>query len=242
MSEKDAIYQTDTGMSGRFVFDEKVVRVFPDMIGRSVPGYEWVVPMTGLIARRYARPGSVLYDLGCSLGASSLAMRSAVNVRPVSMVAVDNSAAMVKAFQEKLGASPGEIPIEIREADVLDTRVENASVVVLNFTMQFIDPQRRDELIRNIHAGLNEGGVLILSEKIRFAEDADQARQTALHEDFKRAKGYSDLEIAGKRAALENVLRADTEQRHRRRLAAAGFAQVDRWFQCFSFCSYLAFK
>ena len=69
MSEKDAIYQTDTGMSGRFVFDEKVVRVFPDMIGRSVPGYEWVVPMTGLIARRYAQPDSVLYDLGCSLGA-----------------------------------------------------------------------------------------------------------------------------------------------------------------------------
>lgn len=105
MSETDAIYQTDTGMSGRFVFDEKVVQVFPDMIGRSVPGYEWVVPMTGLIARRYAQPGSVLYDLGCSLGASSLAMRSAVNVRPVSMVAVDNSAAMVKAFQEKLGTS-----------------------------------------------------------------------------------------------------------------------------------------
>ena len=78
MNEKDDIFDSGILKTEDFVFDERVVRVFPDMINRSVPGYALVVPMTGMLARRYAQDQTNLYDLGCSLGAVSLAMRSAV--------------------------------------------------------------------------------------------------------------------------------------------------------------------
>jgi tRNA (cmo5U34)-methyltransferase len=242
MSEKDTLFETGDGDPGGFVFDERVVRVFPDMIARSVPGYALVPPMTGLLARRYAQAGSCLYDLGCSLGASTLAMRTAVAAPNTRILAVDNSPAMVRRCRELVEQDPGEIPVEVLEADLRDVRVENASVVVLNFTLQFVDPRDRLGALEGVRAGLRDGGVLVLSEKICFDDPRSQALQENWHHDYKRAKGYTELEISGKRSALEKVLRADGEARHRERLSAAGFSRVERWFQCFSFCSYVAFR
>ena len=71
--EHDNLFTKSRATSSGFRFDEQVVKVFPDMITRSVPGYELVVPMIGMLARRYAQPGSRIYDLGCSLGAATLA-------------------------------------------------------------------------------------------------------------------------------------------------------------------------
>jgi len=242
VSGKDRLYSGGADGAGTFVFDERVVRVFPDMISRSVPGYALLVPMTGMLARRYAQPDSRLYDLGCSLGAATLAMRAAVRARPVEIVALDASPAMVAACRSAVDHDQGDVPVTVVEADVRAAPVENASVVAMNYTLQFIEPGERLALLQRIHAGLRPGGVLLLSEKIRFENSVTQADQTAWHEDYKRAKGYSELEIAGKRTALENVLKAETEAQHRARLDAAGFSRVERWFQCFSFCSYLAFR
>jgi len=229
-------------MTSGFRFDEEVVKVFPDMIARSVPGYELIVPMIGLLARRYAQPDSVIYDLGCSLGAASLAMSLAVRAGGARIVAVDNSAAMVAQCQRYLVEKAGAVPVEVRHEDMLDTRIENASVVVLNFTLQFLDREQRQALINRIAAGMRKGGALVLSEKICFEDEAEQGDQTTWHHDFKRAQGYSELEIAQKRNALEDVLRPDTEARHHQRLEQAGLTGTRRWFQCFSFASYIAFK
>lgn len=243
MSDRDHLFAGGAeAAAGSFAFDERVVRVFPDMIARSVPGYALVVPMTGMLARRYARAGTRVYDLGCSLGATTLAMRAAVATPGVRIVAVDNAPAMVRRLRERLDAEGAGPPVDVVEADIRDLPFEAASFVVLNFTLQFIEPEERLQLLARIHAALCDGGALVLSEKIRFADEGEQARQTAWHHDFKRAKGYSELEIAGKRAALENVLRPDTEAEHRERLLQAGFRDAGRWFQCFSFCSYIAFR
>ena len=83
MSERDRLFETTITEPGEFVFDERVVRVFPDMINRSVPGYATVVSMTAMLARRYAQPNTRIYDLGCSLGAVTLAMRAAVRAEAV---------------------------------------------------------------------------------------------------------------------------------------------------------------
>jgi tRNA (cmo5U34)-methyltransferase len=242
MTEKDLLFSTGDQAVGSFVFDERVVRVFPDMIARSVPGYELAIPMTGLLARHYAQDGSRLFDLGCSLGASTLAMRSAVKANGVKITAVDASPAMVDACRSRVANDPGAIPVEVLESDIRDVEIENASVIVMNFTLQFVEPADRPALLGACCEGLRPGGAMILSEKIRFADPGTQARQTAWHEDYKRARGYSELEIAGKRSALENVLKSDTEARHVGRLRQAGFSTVERWFQCFSFCGYLAIK
>jgi tRNA (cmo5U34)-methyltransferase len=245
MTERDRLYETAISEPGDFVFDERVVRVFPDMINRSVPGYATVVPMLGMLARRYAQPDSNLYDLGCSLGAVALAMQSTVRTPGVRIIAVDNAPDMIRGLEARLKASPadeGAPPIDPLRQDILDTPIERASVTVLNFTLQFVPPDRRSALVAGIAAGTSPGGVLLLSEKIRFEDPAEETLQTDWHHAFKRARGYSDLEIARKREALENVLRPETLATHRRRLEQAGFTRVYRWFQGFNFVSLVALR
>ncbi len=238
----DKLFAKSRATTSGFRFDEQVVKVFPDMIARSVPGYELVVPMIGLLARRYAQTGSRIYDLGCSLGAASLAMSMALRTEGVKIIAVDNSAAMVSRCRENVADGSGSVPIDVRLENMLDTQIENASVVVLNFTLQFLDRKQRQTLIDRISAGMRKDAVLIISEKICFTDPKEQSDQTEWHHDFKRTQGYSDLEIAQKRNALEDVLRPDTEQAHFERFKQAGLSRPRRWFQCFSFTSYIVFK
>jgi tRNA (cmo5U34)-methyltransferase len=149
---------------------------------------------------------------------------------------------MVSKFKKVLAENSGSVPIDVRLENIQDTRIENASVVVLNFTLQFLDRDQRQALINKIAAGLRDGGALIVSEKVCFEDGQEQADQTVWHHDFKRAQGYSDLEIAQKRNALEDVLRPETEASHFIRMQQAGLSNPRRWFQCFSFASYIAFK
>lgn len=244
MSQKDTLFQYDMSDPGDFVFDDRVVRVFPDMINRSVPGYGLIVPMIGMLARRYARENTVLYDLGCSLGAVSIAMRAAVRRPGIKIVAVDSSADMIHRLNELLEDHTGPQAPEIHavQQDITQTPFDNASVVVLNFTLQFLQPCQRKALLSRIASGLVPGGVLILSEKIRFEDEVEQALQTEWHHDFKKTQGYSGLEIAQKRDALENVMKPDSMEQHRDRLNSVGFERVSQWFQGFNFVSMVAFR
>ena len=240
-TETDRIYARERDHIERFSFDEQVARVFPDMIRRSVPGYGTIVEMTGILAARYARPDTRLYDLGCSLGASTLAMARLVPHRDCRIIAVDNSPAMIGEARSLLaqGETPP-VPVELQCGDVRELRLENASVVVLNFTLQFLPPTDRDRLIDHIAEALLPGGILILSEKVCFQDPAEEQLQQALHHAFKRNNGYSELEISQKRTALEEVLIPETLEAHRRRLEGAGFSSVHPWFRCFNFLSLVA--
>jgi len=244
MKQKDRLFDSEALEAGDFVFDDRVVSVFPDMINRSVPGYSLVVPMIGLLARQYAQNNSNLYDLGCSLGAVSLAMRAAVRAENARIWAVDSSSAMIRQLGVVLqeNHSSGLLDVHPLQQDILETRIENASVVVLNFTLQFVEPSRRPGLLQKIASGLNPGGILILSEKVRFEHPQEQALLTHWHHEFKRAQGYSELEIARKRDALENVMKPDSMAQHRQRLQEAGFDQVYQWFQGFNFVSMIALR
>jgi tRNA (cmo5U34)-methyltransferase len=241
-TDRDAIYADPLDAIAAFAFDERVVRVFPDMIQRSVPGYATIIAMTGVLAERYAQPGSRCYDLGCSLGASTLAMRRHLDGRDCEIVAVDNSTAMLERCRGVIAADHHRTPVTLQLADICAVAIENAAVVVLNFTLQFVPPARREALLATIGAGMRPGGVLVLSEKICFEDPHLQALNTDLHHAFKRAHGYSELEIAQKRSALENVLQPETLAAHQQRLRRAGFGSVDVWFQCFNFASLVAIR
>ncbi|HET6592542.1 MAG TPA: carboxy-S-adenosyl-L-methionine synthase CmoA [Xanthomonadales bacterium] len=244
MSDKDRLYQTPVDEVKDFVFDERVVRVFPDMINRSVPGYGLVVAMAGLLARRYAQDNSALYDLGCSLGAVALAMSRAVTSSGARIIAVDNSAAMIARLDELLAAdsSVAATPVETLCEDICRVDIEDASVVVLNFTLQFVPPDARLPLLRRIAGGLRPGGILLLSEKVCCEAPREDGLLRQWHHDFKRAQGYSELEISRKRDALENVMRPDSLPAHRKRLLDAGFREVYPWFQALNFLSLVAIR
>lgn len=240
---KDTLYANPLARVDQFNFDQQVVDVFPDMIKRSVPGYPTIVSMIGSLAERYVTANSHCYDLGCSLGAATLAMRHRIQTANCRIIAIDNSPAMLKRARQVIAAdSLEDVPVEFIEARIEDVAMSNASMAVLNFTLQFIKLAERAALLENIYRALNPGGVLIISEKIAFADAPLQALMTDLHHNFKRANGYSELEIAQKRAAIENVLIPETLTCHRQRLRAAGFASVDVWFQCLNFASIIAIK
>lgn len=239
---RDTIYADPLSDTGLFAFDDKVARVFPDMIKRSVPGYPTIVAMSGLLAGRYATSGSQVYDLGCSLGASTLAMRQNIRAQDCRIVAVDNSPSMLERCRSIIDTDTHDTPVSLLCADLQDVDIENASVVVLNFTLQFIPVEARDTLIRRIYQGLRPGGIMILSEKVTFEDPHLDELNIDLHHQFKRANGYSELEVAQKRNALENVLLPETLNQHRQRIADAGFSSCDVWFQCFNFASLVALK
>lgn len=244
MSDKprDNIYATPQPMIVDFAFDEKVAGVFPDMIRRSVPGYETVITLLGLLAERYARPDSRVYDFGSSLGAATLSMRQRIAHDSCQIVAVDNSTAMTERCRQILSQDNSPVGVDVICADIRDIQVEQASLVVLNFTLQFIPQAERQALLDHIFAGLLPGGALVLSEKLAFDNENEQQFQADMHLAFKKANGYSELEISQKRTALENVLIPDSFGTHRKRLQQAGFKNVYQWFQCFNFSSLLAVK
>ncbi|ENY6167825.1 carboxy-S-adenosyl-L-methionine synthase CmoA [Vibrio fluvialis] len=242
MSNKDTIFSAPIDKIGDFTFDERVVEVFPDMIQRSVPGYANIISAIGMLAERFAKPHSNLYDLGCSLGAATLSMRRNIKQEGCKIIGVDNSAAMVERCKLHVNAYRSDTPVEIIEADIRNIDIKNASVVVLNFTLQFLSPEDRYTLLEKIYAGLRPGGILILSEKFVFENQVANELLIDLHHDFKRANGYSELEISQKRSAIENVMRPDSVETHKARFEQLGFSSNEVWFQCFNFGSMFAIK
>ncbi|MBE0368622.1 carboxy-S-adenosyl-L-methionine synthase CmoA [Pseudoalteromonas aurantia] len=241
MTGKDSIYATEQQIKD-FSFDENVVEVFPDMIQRSVPGYATIVSTMGKLAGQYAQSNSNLYDLGCSLGAVTLSMRRNIEKQNCQIIAVDNSKAMVERCQLHLKGFKSDVPVNVVLGDITELTLENASVIALNFTLQFIPQEQREAVLKHIYASLKPGGVLLLSEKVKGENDLTDNLLIDLHHDFKRHNGYSELEISQKRTAIENVMRPDPLSKHIERLHNIGFSQTQVWYQCFNFCSLVAIK
>ena len=239
---KDNLYSQPREAITRFVFDESVVSVFEDMIGRSVPGYATLLSMFPVMAREFVTQKSTCYDLGCSLGAATLAMQQGVSVEGVKIIAVDNSDAMVEKCKALMLENKSNVEIDVQQGDICEINITNASLAVMNFTLQFIVENKRKQLIKNIYTGLNKGGAFVLSEKIQSKNSIDDNRLIGLHHVFKKANGYTDLEVSQKRTALENVLIPETIEQHVSRLKQVGFSEVVVWFQCFNFVSILAIK
>jgi len=237
-AKNDKVFAKPLSSVKAFEFDEEVTRVFDDMISRSVPGYDLLVRMMALYADLFVTKGSAVYDLGCSTGMMSRVIAQQVISSNVKIHAIDNSASMIK----KCRAIHSDFSVEWDCNDIENVEIINASMVVLNLTLQFIKPEHRDALLLKIYNGLNSGGVLILSEKVEYEDIKQQKMMTELYQGFKKNQGYSNLEISQKRAALENVLISDSPGEHKRRLQESGFSQVYDSFHCFNFVSYLAIK
>jgi len=242
VKKHDNIYANPLNKVADFKFDESVVDVFPDMIQRSVPGYESIIHTIGEVAKTVVTNNSKVYDLGCSLGAASLSVARATQDKQCEIIGIDSSEAMVERCKRVVQAFTLPNPITIKQAMAQDVAIENASMVVMNFTLQFIPPSDREALLKKIYEGLNPGGVLLLSEKIRHPTLAGNELLIDLHHQFKRDNGYSELEVSQKRAALEKVMLTDTFSEHESRLKSAGFDDVVMWFKCYNFTSMIAIK
>ena len=241
-SKRDKLFAQPMDRVSEFTFDKSVAEVFQDMAQRSIPGYQAIIHHTGELAARFIQNGTNCYDLGCSLGASTLSVRERVEGRNTTIFAVDSSQAMLEKCAANLGSRPSTATIQLVNQDICEVAISNASLVIMNFTLQFIPLQQRTALLKSIYTGLNPGGCLIVSEKLHFESASLNQLLNALHHQFKRDQGYSDLEISQKRDAIENVLVPETLETHITRLQSCGFKTVSPWFQCFNFGSLVAIK
>ncbi|MGI9219830.1 MAG: carboxy-S-adenosyl-L-methionine synthase CmoA [Woeseiaceae bacterium] len=241
---KDEIYTSESG-ERPFRFNQAVADVFPDMLRRSIPGYAASIEAIGSLAARYVSENSNCYDLGCSLGAATLAMRDGINVPGCKIIAIDNAPAMIECCREVIAtADTGKTnaAVDLRLADIENSEISNASMVVMNYTLQFLGKQSRDALIQRIYDGMLPGGLFLLSEKVVDDDAHMEDLLVDLHHEHKHRNNYSQLEISRKRAALENVLLPESVAAHRARLSAAGFAHSGVWLRYFNFVSIVAIK
>jgi tRNA (cmo5U34)-methyltransferase len=237
---KDTLYRSTDEPLKPFEFNKRVADVFPDMIERSVPGYPLTISMIGVMADDYVQENSNVYDLGCSLGAVSFAIQQGLKNKKCKIIAVDNSQAMIDACNKNIPNENQDIEFVLK--NILDIEIINASVVVMNFTLQFIPLEQRKVLIEKIVKGLLPGGVLILSEKIKFDDKVENETMNHLHHHMKELNGYEKLEIASKREALEHVLVPESIDTHLDRLNNSGFENAFVWLKCFNFISLVAIK
>ncbi len=241
---KDEIYANSDNGEQPFRFNSAVAEVFPDMLRRSIPGYAASIEAISSLAARYVSAASTCYDLGCSLGAATLAMRAGISVPGCQIIAVDNAAAMVERCRDIVASDSDQqqTPVEVRQADIQDIDIKNASMVVMNYTLQFLDVDARAAIVQRIYDGLLPGGLFLLSEKVVDEDPYMEELLVDLHHEHKRRNDYSQLEISRKRAALENVLLPESVPAHRKRLAAAGFKRSAVWLRYFNFVSIVAIK
>jgi tRNA (cmo5U34)-methyltransferase len=239
----DEIYERRNN-EAPFCFNDEVAKVFPDMLQRSIPGYAATIEAIGSLAARYVHADTNCYDLGCSLGAATIAMRQGIAATGCNIVAVDTAPAMSKRCEDVVAEDDRlfshATTVEIIEADIRDIEIANASMVVMNYTLQFLNIKDRSAMMRSIHDGLNEGGLLVLSEKVVDENEDMEQLLVDLHHEHKRRNDYSALEVSRKRAALENVLVPETVAAHHARLAEAGFRNSAVWLRYFNFVSIIA--
>ena len=225
-----------------FSFNQKVAEVFPDMLERSIPGYRTTINSIRFLASKYSKKGTNCYDLGCSLGASSIALGEGAAHNDCRIMAVDKSSSMTKKFSEIIKQEKLDLNIQILNEDILDTKITNASIVIMNFTLQFIRKKDRQLVLDKIYNGLNDGGLLILSEKITQGDKKINNLLIDLHENFKLENLYTREEIENKKESIKNVLIEDNIETHRSRLSKSGFTKVGIWLQHFNFASFVAIK
>ncbi|WP_300462343.1 carboxy-S-adenosyl-L-methionine synthase CmoA [Desulfobacula sp.] len=239
---KDRVFAEKKNRVNPFEFNKQVADVFDDMLHRSVPFYRESCDRQSQLTAQYYQAGSRIYDLGCSHGNLGILILDQLKGRPFSMVAVDSSRPMIEKYKLRLEKQDTAHNIDLVCGYLENIHIKNASVVLINLTLQFLDTAKRDDLIKKIYQGMNPNGILLLTEKIVHASTELDDLQTQFYKRFKLENGYSELEISQKRDALEKVLIPDTLEIHENRILSAGFTTIDIWLKWFNFASMIAIK
>ncbi len=223
----------------QFEFDAEVAAVFDDMLQRSVPFYKESQKITEFFVLKKLQHGGLMYDLGCSTASLLLNIHRKLEV-DASLVGLDNSEAMLEQAKRKCEAYGANI--EVKFADILEYEYDKADVFVSNYTLQFIRPLVREELVKKISASLKEEGVFLFSEKVISHHCKLNKELIECYYEFKKEQGYSEYEIMQKREALENVLVPYSEEENIKMALNCGFSHCEVVFRWANFATFIAIK
>ncbi len=240
--KKDRVFAEKKDRIEPFAFNREVTAVFDDMLTRSVPLYKESIQRQAQMTLGFFQEKTRIYDLGCSHGNLGILILEQFKNTPFSMVGVDSSEPMIEKYHARLEQVENSHQIDLVCGLLEKVAIENASVVLINLTLQFLDVKKRDHLIQKIYDGLLPGGVLLVTEKIIHNTASIDDLAQDFYRRFKRENGYSELEISQKRDALEKVLIPESIGVHKQRFLNAGFSAVDIWLKWFNFASMIAIK
>lgn len=238
---RDTLFAVET-VEEDFVFNERVVEVFDDMLDRSIPFYRQVISASAQLLDIYLHTGDTVYDLGCSTGTTLLEFSRLLKDKGLNYVGIDSSGPMLEKARLKAELYLKQDRIGFIEEDITAMRHSEVGAFILNYTLQFIRPLQRERFLRKLFSSLRPGGIVLLSEKIICHDQRLNREYIDIYHQFKKSKGYSELEIARKREALENVLIPFSIEENRTMLKNAGFTSVETYFQWFNFSSLIAVK
>jgi len=223
----------------QFEFDEEVAAVFDDMLARSVPFYDESQKITEFFVNKNIKDGSIIYDLGCSTASLLININRKLKV-DATLIGLDNSDAMLERAKKKCEAFNADITLE--NADILSYEYKKADVFISNYTLQFIRPLVREELVKKISDATNKEGVFIFSEKVISHHSKLNKELIECYYDFKKTQGYSEYEIVQKREALENVLVPYSEEENIKMALNSGFSHCEVIFRWANFATFIAIK
>lgn len=238
---RDKLFQVDT-VQEDFVFNERVVEVFDDMLDRSIPYYREVINSSARLLDVFLHSGDMVYDLGCSTGTTLLEFSRLLEEKGLNFVGIDSSGAMLEKARLKAELYTKTDQLSFVQEDITNLQHRDAGAYILNYTLQFIRPLKREAFLRTLFEALRPGGVLLLSEKIISHDRRLNREYIDIYHSYKKSKGYSELEISRKREALENVLIPFSIEENRTMLKQVGFSAVETYFQWFNFASFVAVK
>ncbi|MCF8056325.1 MAG: carboxy-S-adenosyl-L-methionine synthase CmoA [Desulfocapsa sp.] len=240
-SSRDTLFQREA-VRNDFIFDDRVAQVFDDMLDRSVPHYEEVIRSIARILANQVEKGEQVVDLGCATGTTLLRLSKLLEEKELTYLGIDNSPAMLNKARLKAELFSRMKQLNFICNDVMKIDQPGTAAFILNYTLQFIRPLHRETFLQKIYDNLRPGGLCILSEKTISHHPGLNRRYIEIYHQFKKERGYSELEIAKKREALENILIPCSPEENRSMLHAAGFIEVEPFFQWFNFVSFLAVK
>ena len=249
MVQVDKLFTEIDPKSGEFSFDENVARVFDDMISRSIPLYADVQRSVPVLADLLDHDPLKVIDLGCSTGTSMIHLVRSLPKRNFEVIGIDNSKAMLTKCREKIAAAAMETgqnqlmdQIQVQQSDVRSFGFSDASIVLMNYTLQFVDVESRASVLKRICDSIRPDGFLLVSEKVIHEQPATDHALVELYFEFKRRQGYSDLEISRKRDALETVLVPLTVDDNTTLFRDAGFARVEVLLKWFNFATFVCYR
>ncbi len=241
MVQTDRLFHEMDPGCGEFSFDENVAHVFDDMISRSIPLYTDVQRSIPVLAELLDHDPIKVIDLGCSTGTSLIHLAKTLPERNLELIGVDNSEAMLAKCHEKLRALEFSEKITTHHADISDFKFSEASIVLMNYTLQFVEVDSRPKILRRLCDSIQPGGFLLVSEKVIHNDVATDHALVELYFEFKRRQGYSELEIFRKRDALENVLVPLTVDQNLEMFRQAGFGRVEVLLKWFNFATFVCY-
>ena len=211
---------------------------FDSHIARSIPGYHDCHELILDIADELVPARGRCYDLGCSTGALTARLAERLGQRGVEVIGVDREPAMIERAAERCAGLPA---ARVMAGAMEQLAVEPADLVICVYSLQFVAPRHRAQVLGRLHAALEPEGALILFEKVLApSARAQSVADQALFE-FKRRRGFSNDEIAEKARGLRGVLQPFTASQNYALLRDAGFREITHVFRWLTFDGVIAF-